>query len=155
MAVSSPELAFKPPDCLNNALHSGSVGSTDCAFHLASVASSVLSHVAGSEDRTSHEWTIVAGRQQQSHEAGSKSSSVTCFIGGVADGTSEQSLIDDAFRKGVRIRKCHVLPKTDGFPGCVAFKAFLHLEDVSRATSGHFWPRGIWCRRWKPRARAH
>ena len=76
MAVSSPELAFKPPDCLDNALHSGSVGSTDCTSHSASVAPSVLSQVAGSEDRTSHEWTIVAGRQLQSHEAGSKSSSV-------------------------------------------------------------------------------
>ena len=80
-----------------------------------------------------------------------RSPSITCFVGGVADGTSEETLIAAASQKGVRIRKCHVLPKVKGFSGSVAFKVFLHSDDIDRATSDRFWPRGIWCRRWRPK----
>ena len=79
------------------------------------------------------------------------SPSVTCFVGGVADGTSEETLIAAASLKGERIRKCHVLPIVKGFSGSVAFKVFLHSDDIDRATSDRFWPRGIWCRRWRPK----
>ena len=99
-------------------------------------------------DKSANPWLIEAGRRH-SHSNVARSASVTCFVGGVAEGTSEEELISAAFSQGVRIHKCHVLPKANGFTDCVAFKAFLHADDVDRAMSAHFWPNGIWCRHWR------
>ena len=83
-------------------------------------------------------WLIRAAPRHSTPSDAKLTPSVACFNGGVAEGTTEQSLIDAALRKGVRIRKCHTLPKTNGFHGCAAFKAFLHCEDIGNATFSDF-----------------
>ena len=97
-------------------------------------------------------WHIQAARRRSQTSNIVSSPSVTCFIGGVAEGTSEQSLVAAVSKKAIRIHKCHTLPKADGFSGSVAFKAFVASEDINHAFSSGFWPRGIWCLPWWPKA---
>ena len=100
---------------------------------------------------TGSKWTIAAGERPRmtpslspSHEG-----STTVFIGGLADATRESDLMTDLKARGIGIRACHQLPKSDQHPDCVAFKAFVGHSDVARIKESSFWPKGIWCRLWR------